>query len=82
MPAPGPRAAEAKRDPRRPVLAAAAVMTAAAEAALDKGDLDEARGSYLEAAAAQRSIGNLNAALDQCYQALALAPADGASTSR
>lgn len=71
-------AAEAKRDPRRPVLAAAAVMTAAAEAALDKGDLDEARGNYLEAAAAQRSIGNLNAAMDQCYQALALGPADGA----
>ena len=71
-------AAEAKRDPRRPVLAAAAVMTASAEAALDKGDLDEARRNYLEAAAAQRSIGNLNAAMDQCYQALALGPADGA----
>jgi tetratricopeptide (TPR) repeat protein len=71
-------AAEAKRDPRRPVLAAAAVMTAAAEAALDHGDRDEARRNYLEAAAAQRSIGNLHAAMDQCYQALAISPADGA----
>lgn len=71
-------AAEAKRDPRRAVLTAAAVMTAAAEAALDGGDPDEARRNYLEAAAAQRSIGNLHAAMDQCYQALAISPADGA----
>lgn len=71
-------AAEARRDPRRPVLAAAAVLSAAAETALDGGDIDEARRCYLEAAAAQRSIGNLHAALDQCYQALAISPADGA----
>ena len=70
--------AEPKRDPRKPVLAAAAVLSAAAEAALDGGDPDEARRCYLEAAAAQRSIGNLHAALDQCYQALAISPADGA----
>jgi tetratricopeptide (TPR) repeat protein len=71
-------AAEARRDPRRPVLTAAAVMTAAAETAIEAGDLDAARQHYLEAAAAQRSIGNTNAAIDQCYQALAIAPADGA----
>jgi tetratricopeptide (TPR) repeat protein len=70
-------AAEAKRDPRRAMLAAAAVLAAAAETALDGGDIDEARRCYLEAAAAQRSIGNLHAALDQCYQALAIAPAGG-----
>jgi tetratricopeptide (TPR) repeat protein len=70
--------AEPKRDPRKPVLAAAAVLSAAAETALDAGDPDEARRCYLEAAAAQRSIGNLHAALDQCYQALAISPADGA----
>ena len=45
--------------------------------ALDGGDRDEARRCYLEAAAAQRSIGNLHAALDACYQALAVAPAAG-----
>ena len=36
-------AAEPKRDPRRAVMSAAAVMTAAAEAALDGGDPNEAR---------------------------------------
>lgn len=72
-----PAVVEAKRDPRKPVLAAAAVLSAAAETALDVGDIDEARRCYLEAAAAQRSIGNLHAALDQCYQALAISPADG-----
>lgn len=72
-----PTAAAEKRDPRRAVLAAAAVLSTAAEAALDAGDLDEARRCYLEAAAAQRSIGNLHAALDQCYEVLAVLPADG-----
>ena len=71
------RAVEPKRDPRRAVLSAAAVLTATAETALDGGDHDEARRCYLEAAAAQRSIGNLHAALDACYQALAVAPAAG-----
>jgi tetratricopeptide (TPR) repeat protein len=69
--------AEPKRDPRRAVLTAAATLSAAAEVAIDKGDADEARRCYLEASAAQRSIGNLHAALDHCYQALALSPADG-----
>ncbi len=68
---------EPKRDPRRAVLAAAATMTAAADAALDAGDPDEARRYFLEAAATQRSIGNLYAALDACYQALAVTPASG-----
>lgn len=73
----GPGASEPKRDPRRSVMSAAAVLTAAAETALDGGDLDEARRCYLEAAAAQRSIGNLHAAMDACYQALAVSPAAG-----
>ena len=68
---------EQKRDPRRSVMSAAAVLTAAAETALDGGDQDEARRCYLEAAAAQRSIGNLHAAMDACYQALAVSPAAG-----
>jgi tetratricopeptide (TPR) repeat protein len=72
-----PGVAEPKRDPRRSVMAAAAVLTAAAETALDGGDQDEARRCYLEAASAQRSIGNLHAAMDAVYQALAVSPADG-----
>ncbi len=68
---------EQKRDPRRSVMSAAAVLTAAAETALDRGDQDEARRCYLEAATAQRSIGNLHAAMDACYQALAVSPAAG-----
>jgi tetratricopeptide (TPR) repeat protein len=69
--------AEPKRDPRRSVMSAAAVLIATAETALDGGDTDAARRFYLEAASAQRSIGNLHAAMDACYQALAVAPADG-----
>jgi tetratricopeptide (TPR) repeat protein len=68
---------EPKRDPRRAVLSAAAVLSATADTALDSGDRDEARRCYLEAAAAQRSIGNLHAALDACYQAMAVSPAAG-----
>ncbi|MGZ8563743.1 MAG: tetratricopeptide repeat protein [Candidatus Limnocylindria bacterium] len=71
------RSTEPKRDPRRSVMSAAAVMTAAAETAFDAGDPDESRRCYLEAAAAQRSIGNLHAAMDMCYHALAVSPADG-----
>lgn len=66
-----------RRDPRRAVMSAAATLAAAGESAIDRGDRDEARRCFLEAAAAQRSIGNFNAALDLCNQALALAPADG-----
>jgi tetratricopeptide (TPR) repeat protein len=72
-----PARREPKRDPRRGVMTAAAVMVTAAETAVDEGDTDLAVRRYLESAAAQRSIGNLHAALDSCYQALALAPADG-----
>ena len=68
---------EPKRDPRRSVMTSAAVLAAAAEAAFDNGDRDEARRCYLEASAAHRSIGNLHAAMDLCYEALAVAPADG-----
>ncbi len=76
VPIPPVRAAP-RRDPRRAVMSAAATLASAAESALDRGDPDEARRCLLESAAAQRSIGNLNAALDLVNQALALAPADG-----
>lgn len=70
-------AVEARRDPRRSVMTAAATLAASAETALDAGDLDEARRRFLEAAAAQRSVGNLHAAVDLCAQALAIAPSAG-----
>ena len=49
------------------------VLTLAVEEALEAGDLDEARRRALVAATAHRAVGQLNAAMDACYQALAIA---------
>jgi tetratricopeptide (TPR) repeat protein len=46
------------------------------EAAVDAGNLDEARKQAVTSAAAYRSVGQLHAAIDACYEALAIAPAD------
>ena len=51
-------------------------LTLAVEAAIDAGDLDEARRRAVLAAAGHRSLGQLHAAIDACYEALAFAPAD------
>jgi tetratricopeptide (TPR) repeat protein len=51
-------------------------LTLAIEEALEAGDLDEARRRALTAAAAHRAIGHSNAAMDACYQALAIQPSD------
>lgn len=51
-------------------------LTLAVEAAIDAGDLDEARRLAVLAAAGHRSQGQLHAAIDACYEALAIAPAD------
>lgn len=51
-------------------------LLAAAEAAIFEGDLDTVRATALAASAAQRREGLLEAALDTCYMALAIAPAD------
>ena len=51
-------------------------LTQAVEAAIDAGDLDEARRRAVLAAAGHRSLGLLHAAIDACYEALAIAPAD------
>ncbi len=51
-------------------------LTLAVEAAIDAGDLDEASRRAVLAAAAHRSLGQLHAAIDACYEALAIAPAD------
>jgi tetratricopeptide (TPR) repeat protein len=51
-------------------------LTLAVEVAIDAGDLDEARRRAVLAAAGHRSLGRLHAAIDACYEALAIAPAD------
>jgi tetratricopeptide (TPR) repeat protein len=52
------------------------LLTLALEEALEAGDLEEARRRALAAAQAHRAVGQFHAALDACYQALAIQPAD------
>jgi hypothetical protein len=52
------------------------VLGRAFDAALDADNLDEARKQAVAGAAAHRAIGQFHAAIDACYQALAIAPAD------
>lgn len=61
--------------PAQPAPEAADLMLAA-EAALDAGAAAEARDLLLAAARAHAAAGRRNAALDACYLALAIAPAD------
>ena len=63
--------AEPPQPPPDPVA-----LTLAVEAAIDAGDLDEARRRAVLAAEGLRSLGQLHAAIDACYEALAIAPAD------
>jgi tetratricopeptide (TPR) repeat protein len=51
-------------------------LTLAVEEALEAGDLDEARRRALVAATGHRAAGQSNAAMDACYQALAILPSD------
>jgi tetratricopeptide (TPR) repeat protein len=51
-------------------------LTLAVEAAIDAGDLDETRRTAMLAVRGHRSLGQLHAAIDACYEALAIAPAD------
>lgn len=53
-----------------------ALLTLAVEDSLDAGDLDEARRCALTAAAGHRTVGQYQAAMDACYQALAILPSD------
>jgi tetratricopeptide (TPR) repeat protein len=48
------------------------------EAAIDSGDLDQARKEAVAGAFAHRAAGQFNASIDACYEALAAAPADPA----
>lgn len=51
-------------------------LARAFDAAYDAGNLDEARRQAVAGAAAHRTVGQFHAAVDACYQALAIAPAD------
>lgn len=51
-------------------------LTLAVEESLEAGDLDEARRRALRAAIAHRDVGQFHAAMDACYQALAILPSD------
>jgi len=53
-----------------------ALLTLAIEEALEAGDLDEARRRALIAATGHRAVGQFHAAMDACYQALAILPSD------
>ena len=53
-----------------------ALLTLAVEEALEAGDLDEARRRALIAANGHRAVGQFHAAMDACYQALAILPSD------
>ncbi len=53
-----------------------ALLTLAVEEALEAGDLDEARRRALVAAIGHREVGQFHAAMDACYQALAILPSD------
>ncbi len=51
-------------------------LTLAVEEALEAGDLEEARRRALVAAIGHRAAGQFHAAMDACYQALAILPSD------
>jgi tetratricopeptide (TPR) repeat protein len=76
-PAPEPRPAPAPEPAPEPVAPAdGATLSAQAEDRLDAGDAEAAKDRLLAAAVAHRAAGALDAALDACYLALGLAPAD------
>ncbi len=80
-PRPRPDAATGKTDagvadPQPPAAPDPALLTLAVEEALEAGDLDEARRRALTAAIGHRAVGQFHAAMDACYQALAILPSD------
>ncbi len=63
-------------EPAPPPPPDGAAHAAEAEDRLDQGDLPAARERLLAAASAHRDAGSIDAAIDACYLALAIAPAD------
>lgn len=88
VPGPAPRASVKKQpsdatggaatpaEPTAPKPPDPALLTLAVEEALEAGDLDEARRRALVAANGHRAVGQFHAAMDACYQALAILPSD------
>jgi tetratricopeptide (TPR) repeat protein len=75
--APAPEPAPAREaSPPAPPRPDPALLTLAVEEALEAGDLDEARRRALVAANGHRAVGQFHAAMDACYQALAIQPSD------
>ena len=72
----GGAAATVATEPVIPVAPDPALLTLAVEEALEAGDLDEARRRALIAASGHRAVGQFHAAMDACYQALAIMPSD------
>jgi tetratricopeptide (TPR) repeat protein len=68
-----PLAADADLPPKPPDPS---LLTLAVEESLEAGDLDEARRRALVAAIGHREVGQFHAAMDACYQALAIQPSD------
>ena len=62
--------------PSPPATPDPAILTLAVEEALEAGDLEEARHRALIAANGHRAVGQFHAAMDACYQALAIMPSD------
>ncbi len=67
---------ETAPEPPRPAAPDPAILTLAVEEALEAGNLDEARRRALIAANGHRAVGQFHAAMDACYQALAIMPSD------
>ena len=69
-------ATDTPAQPRPPAAPDPALLTLAVEESLEAGDLDEARRRALVAANGHRAVGQFHAAMDACYQALAIMPSD------
>ncbi|MFL5720121.1 MAG: tetratricopeptide repeat protein [Chloroflexota bacterium] len=67
---------ETATSPNPPAAADPALLTLAVEESLEAGDLEEARRRALIAATGHRAVGQFHAAMDACYQGLAIMPSD------
>jgi tetratricopeptide (TPR) repeat protein len=74
-PAPEPVVEPAPR-PRLVPPPDAIALSRAFEAAIDAGNIDEARKRAVATSSAHRAAGQFHASIDACYEALAIAPAD------
>ena len=62
--------------PQPPAAPDPTLLTLALEESLEAGDLEEARRRALVAAIGHREVGQFHAAMDACYEALAILPSD------